>query len=181
MARALRGRRRALGRALSGFASKDPVADPIAWFQQTRGLDVDGIAGPQTRGALVREYMADAALPDGTDVEAVARVSDDDHLELFFFDDGGGAQPPSSDPAAHDGWQERVRRTMTKSVAYADAGQLVPILRAEDIHFGVERVVFLPEHPHDDDGEQQGVTGLSFARAVLQRAWLEPETTPTCR
>lgn len=30
---------------------------PVRWYQSTRGLTVDGIAGPITRHALIREYM----------------------------------------------------------------------------------------------------------------------------
>ena len=29
----------------------------VEWFQRTRGLEVDGVAGPQTRRALISEYM----------------------------------------------------------------------------------------------------------------------------
>lgn len=40
--------------------------DAVRWFQETRGLTVDGDAGEQTRKALITEYMAldDTTLPD---------------------------------------------------------------------------------------------------------------------
>jgi hypothetical protein len=60
----------------------------------------------------------------------------------------------------------------------AESGGLIPILQAEDMHFGNERVIFLPEPPRDpanDDAPETGVTGLSLARAVLQQAHLQPD------
>ncbi|MEN9581545.1 MAG: OmpA family, partial [Pseudomonadota bacterium] len=52
--------------------------DPISWFQRTRRLKVDGIAGRQTRRALVTEYFALARpSPSGNDdTEASAEAPD---------------------------------------------------------------------------------------------------------
>jgi len=41
--------------ALSDVSSRGEREDLVRWFQRTRGLEVDGIAGDQTRRALVRE------------------------------------------------------------------------------------------------------------------------------
>lgn len=56
--------------SLPDAESKPPGQSFVRWFQETRGLAVDGIAGPQTRGKLVAEYMAHDAttLPEGTSV-----------------------------------------------------------------------------------------------------------------
>lgn len=43
--------------SLPDFDTKPKGEDPVRWFQRTRGLDVDGKAGTQTRPALVTEYM----------------------------------------------------------------------------------------------------------------------------
>jgi outer membrane protein OmpA-like peptidoglycan-associated protein len=45
--------------------------DGVRWFQETRGLAVDGIAGEQTRKALIQEYMA----LDGTTLPADIRMT----------------------------------------------------------------------------------------------------------
>lgn len=58
-------------RALPDFGKRPAGQKPVEWFQQTRGLEVDGIAGPQTRTQLIKEYMAidGTSLPSG--IEAV--------------------------------------------------------------------------------------------------------------
>jgi hypothetical protein len=43
--------------SLPDFDTKPKGEDPVRWFQRTRGLDVDGKAGTETRTALVTEYM----------------------------------------------------------------------------------------------------------------------------
>jgi outer membrane protein OmpA-like peptidoglycan-associated protein len=106
--------------ALADFASKPKGQDEIKWFQRTRGLTVDGTAGPKTRAALIHEYMS----LDGTslsdfvgEIEAVAhgagenfpldeteteldpaptdeqRDPGDRRVELFFFDPDFGITP----------------------------------------------------------------------------------------
>lgn len=44
--------------SLPDFSSKPKDKATVKWFQETRGLDVDNIAGPQTRKQLITEYMA---------------------------------------------------------------------------------------------------------------------------
>jgi outer membrane protein OmpA-like peptidoglycan-associated protein len=44
--------------AMPGFTDKPKGEDPVRWFQRTRGLDVDGKAGSDTRHALITEYMS---------------------------------------------------------------------------------------------------------------------------
>lgn len=93
-------------------------ADPIRQFQASRGLEVDGITGPQTRTALIEEYMALPGLElpeemsitvhgcgehfplDGSGLELDTAPADDQHdaldrrVELFFFDKAITPPPP---------------------------------------------------------------------------------------
>jgi outer membrane protein OmpA-like peptidoglycan-associated protein len=88
-------------------------ADPVRWFQRTRGLTEDGIAGPITRKALIKEYMD----LDNTTLPADIRVTthgcgehfpakqttdgvaeqENRRVEIFFFDN------PSRPPDRPDG------------------------------------------------------------------------------
>ncbi len=107
--------------AAKGFSTKPPNQDPVRWFQETRRLKVDGDAGTETRGALVREYMALDGTPfaeldlsvdftahgcgehfplddSGRRVEDDAADDKEDALdrrvEFFFFSKVSGVQPP---------------------------------------------------------------------------------------
>jgi outer membrane protein OmpA-like peptidoglycan-associated protein len=107
--------------AMPGFATKIRSEDAVRWYQRTRDLEVDGVAGPQTRRALVTEYMSldGASLSDFVgDIEATAhgcgenfplddtgdeldaapaddrRDPTDRRVELFFFDPEFGITPP---------------------------------------------------------------------------------------
>ena len=119
--------------AMPDADQRDPGEAPVNFYQRTRKLKVDGIAGPNTRRQLVSEYMSldKTRLPasiaptlhgcgenfpalitaDGVAVQANRRV------ELFFFDDDLGIQPaPSgknSGPKAKDypEWDRRARAT----------------------------------------------------------------------
>ncbi|MEO7033112.1 MAG: OmpA family protein [Polyangiaceae bacterium] len=124
------------GLMMSALPDKDTLflhGDPIRDYQKSRGLKVDGDAGPQTRRSLISEYMA----LDGTtlplDIRAVTHgcgenfpedpEADDtsDQLnrfvELFFFDGKLGVQPPP--PSSNSGpdsleypeWLGRARET----------------------------------------------------------------------
>lgn len=92
-------------------AAERPVNEGrVRWFQRTRDLKVDGIAGSETRHALIGEYMAQ----DGTTLPAgISLVThgcgenfprddtgdgqadpDNRRIEIFFFEDRNGVQPP---------------------------------------------------------------------------------------
>jgi len=96
--------------ALPDGAARSPEQSLVCWYQETRRLKVDGIAGPKTRRALTTEYMAlegtslpkvvevithgcgenfpDVPAPDSTDTPQNRRV------DCFVFDRGLGVQPP---------------------------------------------------------------------------------------
>jgi flagellar motor protein MotB len=106
--------------AMPDFVSKPPEEDPVVWFQRTRGLEQDGVAGPNTRRKLIGEYMLldGVSLSEGdfdikptshgcgehfpldetgealdTAPEDEARDQLDRRVELFFFDKEFGINP----------------------------------------------------------------------------------------
>ncbi len=115
--------------SLPDFADKPKGQDAVKWFQTTRGLQLDGKAGPETRRQLITEYMELDGPPLselGIAVDAVAHgcgenfpVDDsgevldpgpaddqkdqgDRRVELFFFDPEFGivpAPPGENSPA----------------------------------------------------------------------------------
>jgi hypothetical protein len=88
-------------------------AGPVRWYQRTRGLDIDGVAGDNTRRALIREYMAVSGTPVGQQVDLVTQGCGDSfpvaeervgagdegkqrnrRVETYFFDERLGVEPP---------------------------------------------------------------------------------------
>ena len=126
---------------LADAAQRPPGLDAVEWFQQTRGLVVDGIVGPNTRRALVTETMQvpGTTLPSGVSIEvhgcgeafplaasgheldqAPSDGNDDPidrRVELFFFGDSMGVQPelpgPTSgaDTDVYSTWRQRAHQT----------------------------------------------------------------------
>lgn len=119
---------------LDDFDTRPSGQNAIRWFQETRGLTVDGDAGPQTRRQLITEYMArdGTTLPQGTtivthgfgeafpldaqgeqlDADALDGQDDpiDRRVELFFFADSSGIRPAPG-PEAYAQWRRRARHT----------------------------------------------------------------------
>jgi peptidoglycan hydrolase-like protein with peptidoglycan-binding domain len=101
-------------------------------FQQGEGLKVDGIAGPNTRKALITRYMAidGTSLPAGTEITThgcgenfpAAEVQDgvrspeDRRVEIFFFDGPIDPPPPAKTSAKgskeYPEWVEQVTQTL---------------------------------------------------------------------
>jgi outer membrane protein OmpA-like peptidoglycan-associated protein len=106
--------------SMPDFTEKPKGEDAVRWYQSTRGLEVDGVAGKKTRGALIEEYMSldGASLADFVgEIDAVAhgcgenfplddtgeeldqapadakRDPIDRRVELFFFDAEFGITP----------------------------------------------------------------------------------------
>lgn len=119
--------------ALPDHGSRPADESPVRWFQRTRGLKSDNIAGPITRRALVLEYMTLAGKPLPSSVAVSAHgcgesfplhatgdgVADEDsrRVEAYFFDSAMGAQPPAPGANSKPGsseypeWVKRSRRT----------------------------------------------------------------------
>jgi outer membrane protein OmpA-like peptidoglycan-associated protein len=119
--------------SMPGFKDKPKGEDPVRWFQRTHNLDVDGVAGKDTRRALIQEYMSldGASLKDFVgEIDAVAhgcgenfplddsgeeldeapadnkRDPIDRRVELFFFDPEFGITPPPPGPNSKPGGAE---------------------------------------------------------------------------
>ena len=133
--------------ALPDASTRPSSADPVKWYQATRGLKVDGIAGPVTRRTLVGEYMAldGTTLPASitpmvhgcgenfqadTTADGVANP-DNRRVEVFFFDGILGVQPPASGSNSQPGsreypeWVKRSKVTKDHKVPLAATGIFV--------------------------------------------------------
>lgn len=125
--------------SLPDFSSKPDGDSAVEWFQRTRGLTVDNIAGPQTRRQLVTEYMAhdrttlpadltivthgcgeNFPLDDSGEIDTAAPDEEQDardrRVEMYFFDPPGIRPPPkgkNSGPADTEylEWRRRVTET----------------------------------------------------------------------
>ncbi|RYZ03796.1 MAG: hypothetical protein EOO73_26550 [Myxococcales bacterium] len=171
--------------AMPNFAGKPRAEDPVHWYQRTRKLKVDGVAGQQTRQALIAEYMSldGASLQDFVgEIDAIAHgcgenfpLEDDGkgldaapangkrdpldrRVELFFFDDEFGVTPPPPGSNSKPGSREYPlwrKRVVEKLV-----------LRPEDnVGPKVQFVELLDAHfrtdsavvlPEGEDPDQQG-------------------------
>jgi outer membrane protein OmpA-like peptidoglycan-associated protein len=106
-----------------------PTQDAVRRFQTDHGLTVDGVPGPQTRRALVTDYMNidGTSLPAGTDLQkhgcgeyhpAVPTPDETEEqgnrrVEVFFFE--GPIDPPPRGKCPHPGcpeYPEWLKRTI---------------------------------------------------------------------
>lgn len=132
--------------AESGEALTDT---PLRHFQATRGLVVDGVLGPNTRRAIITEYMAvdGTSLPAGIDPvvhgcgesfpleEGEAAQGRDRRVELFFFDEALGVLPPppgeisAPESREYPEWRRRSAQTHTFRVRSEE--------HLSDLHFAL--------------------------------------------
>jgi hypothetical protein len=116
--------------AIFAESGEELTDTPVRHFQATRGLEPDGKLGPNTREAIITEYMSldGTTLPEGIDpiahgcgenfpLEPEGDHSRDRRVELFFFDGGLGVLPEpqgdSSGPGSpeYPEWQRRANET----------------------------------------------------------------------
>ncbi len=120
---------------------EDVQGSPLRHFQSSRGLAVDGVAGPDTREVLIDEYMAldGTTLPAGVEIRTFGCGEsfplDEDHgdvaasapdgfdrplnrrVELFFFDEVLGVLPAATGEIRSEGddayleWRKRAVET----------------------------------------------------------------------
>jgi hypothetical protein len=94
-------------RALPDVEQKPAAESLVRWFQRTRDVSVDGIAGPITRRQLITEYMAlDAARLD--DKELAIRITTHGCGENFPLDASGQALDSAPPDGKSDGGDRRV-------------------------------------------------------------------------
>jgi outer membrane protein OmpA-like peptidoglycan-associated protein len=159
-------------KALPDFVDKPEGEHPVRWFQRTRGLAVDSIAGPETRRALIGEYMAldETTLPGDIAIEvhgcgdafplpepppdqqaASDRHSQQEHrrVELLFFEGGLGVLPPppgSTSDASSVEYPEWIRRSRRVVDLSADGStKEVTMLEMADALFRTDSCVIAPE------------------------------------
>lgn len=130
--------------SLPDFFSRPPATSAVRWFQETRGLSVDGVAGPQTRRALITEYMQSdgTTLPDGASVTVHGcgesfpaqpgpdgtAAPENRRVEVFFFPPSLGVLPappgPISGPAdpQYPTWVARAFNTLEENIEDALEG-----------------------------------------------------------
>lgn len=121
--------------ALPDHDQREDGETPVEFFQRTRGLKLDGIAGPETRRALIEEYMGlDGAslpaeieptlhgvgehFPETTSADG-QHIAGDRRVDLFFFDPDLGIQPPppgKNSKAGSKEYPEWVRRAAATEV-----------------------------------------------------------------
>jgi hypothetical protein len=176
---------------LPDAAEREPSEEPVRWFQRTRGLAVDGVAGTETRHALIREYMGidGTSLPKGIEViphgcgenfPAKATGTGDAteenrRVELFFFDGELGVQPSPGGKNSKAGsseypeWVKRTRRTEDHVIVPGQAiFRLRRLLDDRPIVGGIARIQTsdgaVIEQVADDEGivRIDGVTGERF-------------------
>ncbi len=90
--------------SMPDFETKPPDEDPLRWFQRTRGLAIDGIAGPETRRQLITEYMA---------LDGASLTDPESKFEIEITTHGCGENFPVDDSG--DEALTRRRRTMPRS------------------------------------------------------------------
>lgn len=179
-----------------GFAAREPGEDPVRWFQRTRGLSVDGKAGPKTRRALVTEYMeldgpplADEEgfhlsittlgcgerhpLADDAETldEAPTDEADDQHdrrAELLFFDTDFGVLPPVAAPDGPEYLDWRARAEVVRDELVGGMGNEVEILELHDALFRLDSAVVLPEGERPDDDEHEALTSVGLFASLLR-------------
>jgi outer membrane protein OmpA-like peptidoglycan-associated protein len=176
---------------LPGASERDPREEPVRWFQRTRGLAVDGIAGTQTRHALIREYMSldGTSLPKGIEViphgcgeNFPAKATGEDapaeenrRVELFFFDGELGVEPPPAGKNSKAGsprypeWVKRTKRTDDHVIVAGQAWFQLKRLLDDQPAAGSIAVIELPDgtviqQKADEKGfiRLDGMTGEKF-------------------
>jgi len=180
------------------------TADLVQIYQTQRGLTVDGIIGPQTRRALIEDYMGlqDTSLrlpqtmsvhgcgesfpitakPDeaGVKGEIVADDAAQRRVEAFLYDGGLGVQPPPPGPISQAGslaypeWVRRARHTREWSIARTHA----IALRVQDTDLASipgARVV-LDDPPTELIADADGIVTIPFREGQLFRkvSWGRP-------
>ena len=177
--------------AMPDFGERDRAEETVRWYQRTRGLAVDGVAGPETRQGLIREYMEidGTSLPRG--IEAIAHgcgenfpakatagdesAEDDRRVEFFFFDGELGVQPSppgkNSKPGslAYPEWVKRTKQSQDHVIVAGQVWFRLKRLMDDKPAAGLVAVIAMPDgttirQKADDEGyiRLDGMTGEQF-------------------
>ena len=180
------------------------TADLVHVYQAGRGLTVDGVIGPQTRRALIEDYMGlqdtTLTLPQTMSVHGcgesfprtakpneagvAGQLLDDDasqrRVEAFLFDGGLGIQPPPPGSISQAGsleypeWVRRARHTREWSIARTHA----IALRVKDAELEpiADARVILDDPPTELVADSDGIVTIPFREGQLFRqvAWGRP-------
>lgn len=180
------------------FATRGKTDDLVEWYQRTRGLRVDGVAGPKTRRALVAEYMsldgvalADEASFDVTitthgcgehfplaetgfelDERAVDEREDpfDRRVELFLFDDEFGVVPAPGSPDGEEYLSWRRLAVQNDDFSVEGIGREATVIELHDALFRTNSCVVLPEGEAPSEGEHRSVQTVSLFAQTLRLA-----------
>jgi outer membrane protein OmpA-like peptidoglycan-associated protein len=180
--------------AMSGFDSRGESEDIIEWFQRTRELKVDGIAGQETRTQLITEYMGldgiklseepefrvsitthgageNFPLKDTgfeLDTQAADERQDpfDRRVELFFFDTEFGIVPAPGAPEGKEYLEWRKRSTDNNDFPIRGIGKKATVIEVQDALFRTNSCVVLPEGETPGSEHEAVTSGGLFATAL---------------
>ena len=182
--------------AMPNFVGKPRGEDPVRWYQRTRKLKIDGIAGDQTRRALIGEYMSldgaslrdfvgeiDATAHgcgenfplDDSGKELDARPSDgkrdpiDRRVELFFFDNEFGITPPPPGKSSKPGSKEYPlwRKRVVEKVVLRPDDRAGPKVQFVELQDAHFRTDSAVVLPDGEAPDQQGQHGALSAAGFI--------------
>jgi outer membrane protein OmpA-like peptidoglycan-associated protein len=168
----------------------------VSWYQESRGLKVDGIAGEQTRKALIKEYLGldGTTLPD--DIKPVAHgcgenfpakptgdnknEAENRRVEIFFFDNPiappdrpAAVLPPPPGKNSKAGSKEYPEWLLRVSELHEfEAGHWIRVLMRYDDGVPAKNVPFLIRY--EDGKEEKQITsddGILMVHGVKEQKW----------
>jgi outer membrane protein OmpA-like peptidoglycan-associated protein len=184
-------------KSMPDYPEKPLDEDAVHWYQRTRGLKADGIAGPNTRTALIKEYMAqdETTLPTSVSITthgcgenfplpeaapsqqaASDRHSDQEHrrVEFFFFKKPFGidpAPPGQNSPQGSTQYKEWCRKANERHDLNLEArGKFVTLIEMHDALFRTNSAVVLPEgeDPTKNEDGHLSLTTTGLIASVLR-------------
>lgn len=184
--------------AMPGFDARLPGETLIEWFQRTRELQVDGVAGTETRTQLITEYMSLDGVelsqePDflisikthgagenfpladtGFELDRAALDEREDPLdrrvELFFFATDFGIFPAPGAPDGKEYLEWRKRAAENTDFPIEGVGKVAEVIEVQDVLFRTNSSVVLPEGEAPSADEHEAVTSVGAIAKALRFA-----------